>query len=84
MISNIDMVVVALAVPRHKVSSKEMKCEVMGCNEIAVRSVARMKASKALQNLSGSGRRIHLCKMHYKTYKKKTRAERKLETIRWE
>ena len=61
----------------------EHKCDVSGCNEPAERSLPRDKVSAHL-SVGGTGHgRVHLCKKHYREYKKKTKEERKLERLGW-
>lgn len=59
---------------------KGIKCNVTGCSDTAVRSLAAEKASKAGLKV-GNSKRAYLCKNHYKELKKKSRKERLLE--RW-
>jgi hypothetical protein len=58
---------------------KGMKCSVSGCSEVAVRSMTVSKAKNA--GLDIVGRRAYLCREHYKTFKKGTKNERRIE--RW-
>ncbi len=60
----------------------EKTCDVVGCNEKAVKTVARKKAEKVF-SLKGSASKVHLCKGHYKEFKKKTKKERELERVGW-
>ena len=62
--------------------SEKKTCDVVGCENDAVKTVARKKAEKIF-NLGGRGTKVHLCKEHYKEYKKRTKKERKLERIGW-
>jgi len=58
---------------------KGTKCSVANCSEEAVRSVSVDRAKGA--GLDVEGRRAYLCKEHYKTYKKGSKEERRVE--RW-
>ncbi len=60
--------------------SKGIKCSVQGCINQAVRSISLESISKSHVNLEleSKGRRIYLCREHYKQYKK---ALRKLKLI---
>ena len=58
-------------------------CNVKGCSKPAVRSLSAAKVAAAGLEVSGGGRRVYLCKEHYKQYKKLSRKERKLEQARW-
>lgn len=59
-------------------------CSVVGCNGEAVRSLSRRKVTKALPDLDvEEGRRSHLCKEHYKRFKKATRVERTIDRLTW-
>lgn len=71
--------------PRNKKEEKE-KCDVMGCEEEAKRSIPLKKAKRGLpkEEFSESGRRVHLCKEHYKQFKKATKKDRELERLGWE
>ncbi|MDH7508663.1 MAG: hypothetical protein QHH00_04600 [Methanomassiliicoccales archaeon] len=61
--------------------SKEEICGVAGCTKPGERSVSSKLAEKAGLNLKMEGRRVHLCKDHYKQFKKATRRERELEML---
>ncbi len=63
-------------------AEKTKKCDVIGCDEDAVKSVSRKKA-EAIFKLGGKGNKVHLCKAHYKEFKKKTKKERQLERVGW-
>ena len=62
------------------------QCDVTDCNNESKRAVAYKKVEKALTNLKFDKvkKRVHLCKEHYKQYKKATKTERTLETLTWE
>ncbi|MCD6382946.1 MAG: hypothetical protein J7L88_00615 [Thermoplasmata archaeon] len=62
---------------------EEKRCDFPGCKNIAERSLPRKKAEEVLGSLEGSGRRVHLCKEHYKKYRKATKKERELERMGW-
>ncbi|MCK4266994.1 MAG: hypothetical protein KAX31_06910 [Thermoplasmata archaeon] len=59
-------------------------CEVSGCQEKAERSLSRKKVEKGLPDLKieSDARRIHICKAHYREYKKATKDDRKMESLR--
>lgn len=61
-------------------------CDVMNCNNSVKRSLPTKKVSKALPDLKfkAERRRVHLCKEHYKEFKKATKKERMLETLGWD
>jgi len=57
-------------------------CDVSGCSKEAERSVSGKKlndSSLVLDN--GNARSVHLCKDHYRTFRKETKKERKLESL---
>ncbi len=60
-------------------------CDVSGCKNESDRSLSRKKVDSALEgsSLKGDGRRVKICKDHYKKYKKKTKKDRKLESLGW-
>lgn len=58
-------------------------CEVESCSEEAVRAVSADKARKAGLSVSKSRGKVHLCKKHYKEFKKATKKDRELERLGW-
>ncbi len=60
----------------------EKTCDVVGCEKPAVKAVSRKKAEKIF-SLKGKATKVHLCKGHYKEFKKKTKKEREMERIGW-
>ena len=68
----------------HPKPKKKVKCDVSGCTEESVRSFATGKVKGALGlELGGDGKTAHLCKHHYKLYKKATKEDRTLERLAW-
>ncbi|UCD92370.1 MAG: hypothetical protein JSV43_00085 [Methanobacteriota archaeon] len=60
------------------------ECDVIGCSRPALRSVATKKFSSAVPDAQVPGsRRVHVCKDHYKKFRKKTKRDRKLERLDW-
>jgi len=59
------------------------KCSVRGCDSDAYKSISREKASKVFSGDLEAGRRVKLCRVHWKEYKKATKKERMLERWRW-
>lgn len=62
---------------------EEKVCQYPGCSNPAERSIPRKKAEGVLGNLDGGGRRVHLCREHYKKFRKATKKERELERLSW-
>ncbi|UCE75513.1 MAG: hypothetical protein JSV56_10055 [Methanomassiliicoccales archaeon] len=63
------------------------KCGVVDCKEQGHKSLSTKKVKQAVPDLklgSNPGKRIHLCKTHYKEFKKKTKKERELDRLAWE
>ena len=61
-------------------------CEVSGCKEDAERSVASKKFQGALPGLglkAPPGRRVNVCRRHYRDFKKATKQERTFERLDW-
>lgn len=57
-------------------------CDCDGCNNEAERSISYKKVQKtSLVLKAGDHRNVHLCKEHYKTFKKETKEERSLNSI---
>ncbi len=61
-------------------------CGVQGCGKEARRSLSTRKVKEALPDLKliGEPRRIHLCKDHYRQFRKKTKEERDLDRATWQ
>lgn len=62
-------------------------CAVVDCNEKGIKSLSTKKVKSAVPDLKlkkDAGKRVHLCKKHYKEFKKKTKKERDLERLAWE
>lgn len=70
---------------RHAVRHASVEgCSVSGCQESAVRSVSAKDASKkAKLSLKEATGRAHLCKAHYRAYKKATKGDKELERLAW-
>jgi hypothetical protein len=59
------------------------KCDVGGCGEDSERSISRKKVKDAMDwSLNGEDKNVHLCKKHYKEFKKATKEDRKIEALR--
>lgn len=57
-------------------------CDVEGCGNPAERSFNIRQVSKSSLNLkSGDLRQVHLCKQHYKEFKKDTKGDRALDSV---
>ena len=62
--------------------AKEETCDVDGCNNVAERSLNMKQVSKCnLKLKAGDHRSVHLCKEHYKEYKKATKTDREIDSI---
>ncbi|MFQ6060846.1 MAG: hypothetical protein ACE5KV_06090 [Thermoplasmata archaeon] len=62
----------------------ERVCDLKGCSKPAVRSISAKKFSSAMPDARiPSTRRVHICKDHYKKYRKKTKKDRKLQRLDW-
>ena len=62
---------------------KGIGCSVTGCSNQAERSISREETGGSGLNLGGEGRRVYLCRDHYKVWKKATKKSRSLERSRW-
>ena len=58
-------------------------CSVVGCNNPAVKSVSVDRMQGVDLKVTPHGRRVYLCKDHYKIYKKQRRKIEKYERMRW-
>lgn len=69
-----------MALAKHNVEADV--CDVLGCDKAAERSfnikqVARSKLTLKSQDL----RQVHLCKEHYKAFKKETKTDREIDQL---
>lgn len=56
-------------------------CDVIGCEKPAERGISPKKVKQAGLDIEDVRGKAHLCKDHYKEYKKSSRSDRKLETL---
>jgi hypothetical protein len=57
-------------------------CAVLKCEEPAIRSISAKKAGKILKLGTGPReKKAHLCKEHYKEFRKATKRDRKYEML---
>ncbi len=69
--------------PRHAVEQVR-KCDIEGCKADAERSISGKKVEKAGMSLaSDPDKNAHLCREHYREFKKKTKKDRTLERLGW-
>lgn len=61
---------------------ENQECDVQGCKNPAVKTVPAEKA-RAIFSLKGDKRRVHLCKEHYREFKKKTKKDKEIERLGW-
>ena len=61
--------------------SKGIKCSVEGCDNEAVRSLDSEKVQSTGLKVRGE-RRVYLCKIHYKEYKKATKKNKIIDKWR--
>jgi len=72
-----------MADPRHSAVKKD-KCDIEGCDAEGVRSIPGKKVEKAgLKLLSDPDKNAHLCRDHYKEFKRKTKSDRTLDRLGW-
>ncbi|MDA8142640.1 MAG: hypothetical protein M0T81_01505 [Thermoplasmatales archaeon] len=57
-------------------------CEVKECNNDSFKTVPAELAKKVF-SLDEKKTKVHLCKEHYKEYKKETKQERELKRMDW-
>lgn len=58
-------------------------CEISECTSEAVRSVSAKKLQAAGFNIDAKRGKVHICKEHYRDFKKKTKEERTLQRAGW-
>ena len=61
---------------------KGVKCSVIGCEKVAIRSISSKKVESSGLKVEGN-RKTYLCDEHYKQFKKKSKNARQLERLRW-
>ena len=72
-----------MAEPHHKINMQK-GCDVEGCKGEAERSISAKKAEASGLTLSDvEGGSVHLCKQHYRDFKKKIKKDRDLERLGW-
>jgi hypothetical protein len=61
-------------------------CDVSDCNLESKRAVSMKKVKDSLPKLKfdKTVKKVHLCKDHYKQFKKATKSDRKLERLTWD
>jgi hypothetical protein len=59
------------------------KCDVEGCSRNAERSLSAAKVDKAGLKIPQTSGSAHLCKEHYKEFKKATKKDRTIERLGW-
>ncbi|OPX62446.1 MAG: hypothetical protein A4E29_00574 [Methanomassiliicoccales archaeon PtaB.Bin134] len=69
-----------MAEARHAVKGNKA-CDVKGCGSEAERSISGSAAKDAELKVDEGLKRVHLCKEHYREYKKVSRKDRELETL---
>jgi hypothetical protein len=70
----------------HRMKDVEEVCGVKGYKQTAVRSLPTKKVSgNVAAGLKGEdARRTHLCKEHYREYKRATKDERVTDSLAWQ
>jgi len=66
---------------KHSGEKVERTCDVIGCTRTAERSISAKKVEKGGLKVEEGRGKVHLCKEHYKEYKRATKSERKLESL---
>ncbi|HKW43154.1 MAG TPA: hypothetical protein VJP06_03115 [Thermoplasmata archaeon] len=61
-------------------------CGVQGCGKESKRSLSMKKVKEVLPELRmiADTRRVHLCRDHYKQFRKKTKQEREIDRATWQ
>ena len=72
-----------MATPRHA-TDKARACDIVGCKNDAERAVSGKKLEKAGMDTDvDPAKSAHICKEHYREFKKKTKKDRVLERLDW-
>ena len=57
-------------------------CDAVGCEKDGSRSLSRKKVESSVEySIGGDGKKVTLCKDHYRKFKKATKEERKLDSL---
>ncbi|MHB1507582.1 MAG: hypothetical protein ACYCUZ_05945 [Cuniculiplasma sp.] len=67
----------------YEIMSGDKKCQVRDCNEESHKTVPADLASKVV-SFDSKLTKVHLCKEHYKKYKKGTKKEREVLRSNWD
>ena len=68
-----------MALAKH--GTAEDVCDVAGCDKTAERSLNMKQVARTGLKLKDPGvRQVHLCKEHYKEYKKESKTDRELDS----
>lgn len=59
-------------------------CSVKRCGNPSVKTVAVEKLKEVSLDVESKGRKVYLCKKHYKEYKRARRKIERLERWRWQ
>ncbi|MDD1772520.1 MAG: hypothetical protein LUQ09_06315 [Methanomassiliicoccales archaeon] len=65
----------------HHAIKKTDACDVQGCSSEAERSISGDAAEEAGLKVKEGLKRVHLCKEHYKEYKKLSKKDRELNSL---
>ena len=70
---------------RHR-NMESSLCEIKGCEKDAERSLPKDKVQQAMEQgiKDNVGRRVHMCKEHYKEFRKKTKTDRLTDRLNWD
>jgi hypothetical protein len=60
----------------------DKSCDVKGCTDLSFKTVPADLAKKVF-TFDDSKTKVHLCKAHYKEYKKKTKQDREVDRMDW-
>ncbi len=66
---------------RRSPAAKMGNCEILSCTKPAERSVSAESAKGAGLEYAEGLKRVHLCKEHYRQFKKQTKKDRVLESL---
>jgi len=71
---------------KSKSENDKIQCNVINCTKLSKRSLSFKRVEEALPKIKFEKvrKKVHLCKEHYKEYKKATKEKRKIETLTWD
>jgi hypothetical protein len=72
-----------MASAQRKQTQEEAVCDVKGCKNPSARSISAKKVGESGLVIERKTGNVHLCKDHYREFKKATKKDRELDRLGW-